>query len=253
MIENVLRVWRMRDLTIQGKIVIFKSLAISKIVHLALIKSVPIFTIEQLNVIKKNFIWKEKSRTKAKHSALCNSYENGGLKDVDILYKIISIQCSWIRRLFNENFHDWKVILLFLIKKNFGENFKFHGNVDIPKCSLNNFPCFYKKILTQQSKYLSFSVSLPSAITSQFLWFNKYIIGDRKCIYFKDFSKKGLNFVGKLFDLEGKLKNWTAIKNKYHLLESKSFQWMQLVDVFMTTILLEKTKFFLLVNLTGRN
>ena len=41
-IENVLRVWRMRDLTIEGKIVIFKSLAISKIVHLALIKTVPI-------------------------------------------------------------------------------------------------------------------------------------------------------------------------------------------------------------------
>ena len=41
-IENFLRVWRMRDLTIEGKIVIFKSLAISKIVHLALIKTVPI-------------------------------------------------------------------------------------------------------------------------------------------------------------------------------------------------------------------
>ena len=33
-IENALRVWRMRDLTIEGKIVIFKSLAISKIVGL---------------------------------------------------------------------------------------------------------------------------------------------------------------------------------------------------------------------------
>ena len=44
-------------------------------------------------------------------------------------------------------------------------------------------------------------------------------------------SIKGLNFVGQLFDLEGKLINWTAIKNEYHLLESKSFHWMQVVDV----------------------
>ena len=49
-IENVLRVWRMRDLTIEGEIVIFKSLAISKIVHLALIK---MYIIKNLNTMKK--------------------------------------------------------------------------------------------------------------------------------------------------------------------------------------------------------
>ena len=62
-IENVLRVWRVwrtRDLTIEGKIVIFKSLPISKIVHLALIKTVPIFIVEQLNIVKRNFIWQGK-------------------------------------------------------------------------------------------------------------------------------------------------------------------------------------------------
>ena len=45
---------------------------------------------------------------------------------------------------------------------------------------------------------------------------------------------QGLNFVGQLFDLEGELKKWTAIANEYHLLESKSFQWMQLVDALET-------------------
>ena len=55
-IENILKVQRMKDLTIEGKIVIFKSLVVSKIVHLALIKSVPILPTEQLNIMKKNFI-----------------------------------------------------------------------------------------------------------------------------------------------------------------------------------------------------
>lgn len=44
-IENVLKVWRMRDLTIEGKIVIFKSIAMSKVVPLVLIESVPIVTV----------------------------------------------------------------------------------------------------------------------------------------------------------------------------------------------------------------
>ena len=52
----------MRGLTTEGKIVMFKSLAISKIVHLTLIKALPIFTIDQLNIIKKNFILQGKKQ-----------------------------------------------------------------------------------------------------------------------------------------------------------------------------------------------
>ena len=40
-IKNFLQIWRMRDFTITGKITVFKTLAISKIVHLALVKTIP--------------------------------------------------------------------------------------------------------------------------------------------------------------------------------------------------------------------
>ena len=55
------------------------------------------------------------------------------------------------------------------------------------------FLIFYKEMLTWWS-------SLPSTITSQFLWSNKDIKVDGKCFCFRDFSKKRLNFVGHLFD-----------------------------------------------------
>ena len=48
----------MRDLSIAGKITVFKTLAISKIVHLALVKTIPHSTIQELNKIKKKVIWK---------------------------------------------------------------------------------------------------------------------------------------------------------------------------------------------------
>lgn len=32
------------------------------------------------------------------------------------------------------------------------------------------------------------------------------------------------------FDLDEKLENWLAIKSEHHLLKSKSFQWIQLID-----------------------
>ena len=43
----------MRQLTIEGQILIFKTLAISKLVHLALVKDVPSSTIAQLEKIQK--------------------------------------------------------------------------------------------------------------------------------------------------------------------------------------------------------
>ena len=107
--------------------------------------------------------------------------------------------------------------------KNFGENFKFHINLDITRCSLDNFPRFYKEILTLWSKYYSFLVSLPSAISSQFLWFNKYIKVDGFCIYFRYFSWKGFNFLEQWFDLEGKLENWTTRKTEYQLIRIQEF------------------------------
>ena len=59
-IESVLRLWRMRNLTIERKVLAFKSFAIFKIVHLSLITTVPHAIINQLNDIKKNFIWNGK-------------------------------------------------------------------------------------------------------------------------------------------------------------------------------------------------
>ena len=60
--ENFLKVWRMSALIIEGKIVIFKSLATSKIVHLALIKTVTISTVVELIIIEKLYLARKKTK-----------------------------------------------------------------------------------------------------------------------------------------------------------------------------------------------
>ena len=93
-IESALKIWRMRNLTLEGKITIFKTLAISKIIHLASATVLPNSKITQLNKIRKEFIWNHK-RPKIKEKTLINNFDKGGLKDVDIPSKIASLQCSW--------------------------------------------------------------------------------------------------------------------------------------------------------------
>ena len=104
----------MRDLSIAGKITVFKTLAISKIVHLGLEKTIPNLIIQELNKIQKEFIWKTRN-PKIKHDTLCKNYENGDLKNVDIMYQVVSLQCSWIKRLYGSNLHNWKIISLHMI------------------------------------------------------------------------------------------------------------------------------------------
>ena len=68
----------------------------SKVIHLALVTIVPHAINDQLKKkIQKDFIWNQKD-PKIRHSALWNSYEDGGLKTIDIPDKLTSLQCSWI-------------------------------------------------------------------------------------------------------------------------------------------------------------
>ena len=90
---------------LEGKITIFKSLSISKIVYLVLLTIVQKNVIFELREIQNKFLWSNK-KSKIKHSTLSNDYKNGGLKNVDTELKIISLKCSWIRRLYNEVDHD---------------------------------------------------------------------------------------------------------------------------------------------------
>ena len=132
----------MRQLTLEGRIVVLKSLTTSKVIHFLLITKLHNNAIDIKYKIQKNFIW-QGNNAKIKPSALCNGYEKGGLKNIDLRNKIIIMQCSWVKRLFEDDFHDWERIPLFLIGKHLGKNFIFHNNIDISNDILSKFPSFY--------------------------------------------------------------------------------------------------------------
>ena len=125
-IQGVQSLWIMINLTLEGRIVIFKTFSILKIVFLALLTKIPHQAVKELEKIQKSFLWKD-STPKIRHETTCKEHKDSGLKNVDILYKIV--QCFWIRRLYNNNFDEWKLIPLHLIPMSFGSKFKFHSNV----------------------------------------------------------------------------------------------------------------------------
>ena len=148
---------------------------------------------------------------------MSNTFETGGVKHFDINLKIISLQCSWVKKLYDENFHEWKIIPLHLIRITFGQNFKFHSNLSYDTKLLTSFPVFYKNIFCYWSQHFTVSLDLPSCILSSFLWYDKDILISNKPIYFKHFSKNNLNYVTQLFHDTGNTKEWMKLKQKFNL------------------------------------
>ena len=67
--QSVLNLWRYRNLALEGEIVVFKSLAIPKIIFQALIAPVPTYLIKALETCQTSFLWNN-SIPKIKHKTL---------------------------------------------------------------------------------------------------------------------------------------------------------------------------------------
>ena len=72
------------------QIIIFKTLALSKITFLAQVLVIPNQIIDALQQIQKDFLW-NLSSPKVKHETICKDFQHGGLKNADIRSKIISL------------------------------------------------------------------------------------------------------------------------------------------------------------------
>ena len=135
----------LRNLTVQGKITIFKTLSISKVIHPALVTKAPHVIIDQLNKIQKDVIW-NRMHPKIRHYTLWNINENGGLKSVDIPNNFTGLHCSWIRRLYDSTTHCWRIIPAFFIKKKLRRNFIFHSNLCTNPNKIKELPINYQDI-----------------------------------------------------------------------------------------------------------
>ena len=129
--------------------------------------------------------------------------------------------CSWVKRFFENDFHDWKVIPLFLIGKNLGKNFKFHNNIDINNDILSKFSSSYQDIFIKCINNYTSKPTLPSMILSDFIWFNSNIKVDSKPVHFSFFSDKNVP--------------WKDLKIEFHLNDTHKIYWLQIIDAMPKT------------------
>ena len=113
----LLNIWKHRWLSLAGKIQVFKSLVTSD------------SFVQEMKSLHKEFIWSNR-KPKIKHTALIGDYVEGGLKDIDIESKSLSIKISWVRRLKDSDFHPCNELATYFLLL-LGGHSVFHSNLSL--------------------------------------------------------------------------------------------------------------------------
>lgn len=93
-----------------GKILVTKSLALSKLVYLASVIPIPDNVINMVQKEINRFIWNSEI-PKIKYTISCQSFEDGGFKFPNFEIQVKSLQLIWIKIFFSANEAEWKKLI----------------------------------------------------------------------------------------------------------------------------------------------
>lgn len=203
--------WKGRNLTLLGKVLIIKSLGLSQIVYSASNVNVPTETIRTIKSKLFGFLWNNK-KDKIKRKSLYQDYDRGGIRMVDIDLMIKGLRLSWISRLLDSDGQNWKSIPDHFFKKLGGLNFLLRCNYDV-KYVDPKLPSFYKDIL-------SFCAELKSKYKYEqghetILFNNRAILIEGKPFFLREWFSKGIICIKDLLNENGQVMSFHEFETKY--------------------------------------
>ena len=207
-LKKTLNSWSKRNLTLFGRITILKSLALSQIIHLSIVDTIPTKVLKILNNIVFKFIW-NKNVEKIKRNTLTKDYKNGGMRMIDIQKQMFSFRLKWLGRLLNyaeENNETWKRMSFYWFDLLGG--IKLMLNCNYSMCTLQivkekNIPTFYNEILqaweliriyNSTGKYMDILNYTDNDVQNQIIWHNKYVLFDNHSLFYKDWYENDIVF-----------------------------------------------------------
>ena len=142
--QTNLDIWRARNLTLFGKLMIIKSLGLSQLVYSASTLNVPRDITSILKTKLLSYLWNNK-KDKIKREGLYQDIHKGGLRMVDIEIMFKALKLAWIPKLLSPGNPNWKTIPDYYLKRVGGLNFLLRCNYD--EKYLTSLPVFYRNIL----------------------------------------------------------------------------------------------------------
>jgi hypothetical protein len=194
-----LGLWKQRDLSVMGKITVVKTFALSQFMYTSSVISMPTQIQKKINDIVFKFIWNGPDRIK--RNVICNKYEYGGLKMIDLKSRIKTQNVMWLKRLIMPNDAGWKDILLYYMAPVGGmECLKCNYDVKKLKCMI---PPFYQEALKIWAELTTLNPTTDNEILNQIVWNNKFILIGNKTVYYSKFAEAGFHTLYDFIDETG--------------------------------------------------
>ena len=193
--------WKYRNLTMFGKILIIKSLAISKFIHTMSIIETPPDVLKEIEKTIYNFLWDKNERIKRK--TLIGPKYMGGMGMIDIESKDKALKAGWLKRIHTKNPNS-DFLNMRLSKKGIDCDYLVKSSctqVDIIQNSLN-IPSFWAKVFAYANECKSFkqnTVISDSEFLSEPIWFNKRLMLSNKPVFISNWTKSGILYVKDLY------------------------------------------------------
>jgi len=224
--------WRSRDLTLFGKVLIIKALGISSLVYSASNVDVPGEVIDNVKGRIFRFLWKNK-KDKIKRVGLYQDYHRGGLCMVDVETFVKSLHLAWIPRLICSCRQHWKVVPDHCFNKQGGLKLLLNCNYSVD--FVDDLPNFYKDML----KFFSELTSLYSnnSWRDQLLYNNKDILIGGKPFFNREWYSKGVRVIRDLLSEDGSFLSYSNFRNKYSLNKTNFLQFYQVISAIPNYLL----------------
>ena len=223
--QSNLDIWRARNLTLFGKVMIIKSLGLSQLVYSASTLNVPGDITSILKTKLFSYLWNNK-KDKIKREGLYQDIHKGGLRMVDIEIMFKALKLAWIPKLLSPGNPNWKTIPDYYLKRAGGLNFLLRCNYD--EKYLTSLPVFYRNIL----KYFRELKTLYNHNQDQniILHNNKDIlVGDRP-FFIREWYQNGVLSIQDLLTTTGQLMSYQDFLNNYQCKKTNFLHYNQVTS-----------------------
>lgn len=200
-IKKLIKQWKLRKLTILGRLTVIKSLIIPKMNHLVL--TLPNPSKDFLENFERElyvYLWGSKIH-KVNKQTIIQDYRSGGLKMIDYNDFILALKSSWIRRLTHS-----KSIWVNLLETSLNitvNNLLLRGTDFLSRLGNIMQNCFWKEVFYSWQKIIDILALKNENIHSEHIWYNPHIRVENNSVFLKSYFNAGFIFIIDLFDAEG--------------------------------------------------
>ena len=212
-VQRILDSWKQRNLSIKGKIVILKTLIISRLVYTAQVLSCPKKWTKAYEQLFYKFLWR--NSIKVKKENMINSIINGGMNMFDIHTQFDSLRLKWLFTFLSCRDSDdkkgkWKIPFEYWLEEVGGIDVIMNSKcspkyVNLCKGAVPDFYCdmLHTWLTVKQVDRIENDEPSYNNIIREPIWLNNAITFKRNVLMFKSWVRSGIFYIGDIVGKKG--------------------------------------------------